>query len=71
MAALQGGPAGTPETDRVFYLAYSDDDGQTFSRRNVSARRQRGDCCALQAYLDHTGILYVLYRAASNTCSLR
>lgn len=59
-------PRGKGEAAGGVYLARSTDGGQTFApgkKINVQPTGQCG-CCSMRAFVDHSGVLYVLYRAA-------
>lgn len=56
------------EDHRTVYLAQSSDDGATFGAASAATSAPVGacGCCGLRAQYDRTGILHVLYRAATN-----
>ena len=55
------------EDHRRVYLARSTDDGKTFAREVPISPESLGacGCCGMRAFVDKTGSLYVLYRAAA------
>lgn len=59
-------PRGKDEAAGSVYLARSSDDGQTFARERKISVLPAGQCgcCSMRAFVDHSGALYVLYRAA-------
>jgi hypothetical protein len=56
------------EDHRTVYLAQSSDDGATFGDASAATSAPVGacGCCGLRAEYDRSGILHVLYRAATN-----
>ena len=56
------------EDHRTVYLARSSDDGATFGAASPATSAPVGacGCCGLRAQYDRSGILHVLYRAATN-----
>jgi len=56
------------EDHRTVYLAQSSDDGATFAAVSAATSAPVGacGCCGLRAQYDRSGILHVLYRAATN-----
>jgi len=58
---------GEGERNRRVWIARSDDDGRTFARETAVAGEPTGacGCCGMRAFADAKGILYVLYRAAT------
>ncbi|PYV16137.1 MAG: hypothetical protein DMG21_12710 [Acidobacteria bacterium] len=54
------------DANRRVYLAPSTDDGKTFTRETPISPARLGacGCCGMRAFVDSTGTLYVLYRAA-------
>ena len=59
-------PPGRDEAAGGVSLARSTDDGRTFSPERKISVLPTGQCgcCAMRAFVDHTGALYILYRAA-------
>ncbi|MGI8469894.1 MAG: sialidase family protein, partial [Pyrinomonadaceae bacterium] len=57
---------GKSDADSSVFVTRSTDDGRTFSREAKANPEQTGacGCCAMKAFIDRKGILYVLYRAA-------
>jgi len=57
---------GGKEVDRRVWMARSIDDGQTFAVEVPCSADGTGacGCCALRAYADQTGTLFILYRSA-------
>jgi hypothetical protein len=55
------------EGNRRVWIARSRDDGKTFERERVAYDRPTGacGCCGLNAFADRSGVLYVLYRSAT------
>lgn len=55
------------EAGRAIYLARSTDDGQTFARETRVNPTDTGacGCCSLRAFVDKSGTLQILYRAAT------
>jgi hypothetical protein len=55
------------EEHRRVYLAHSADDGRTFAREIPVSPPELGacGCCGMRAFADARGMLYILYRAAS------
>ena len=62
-------PSTDGEGNRRVWIARSTDDGATFERERPAWDRPTGacGCCKLDAFVDRNGILYVLYRSASET----
>ncbi len=56
------------EEHRTVYLAQSSDDGATFSAESPATSAPVGacGCCGLRTMFDRSGILHVLYRAATD-----
>ncbi len=56
------------ETGRAVFVAHSTDNGQTFSKEKQANPEPTGacGCCGLRAFADSKGVLYILYRAATN-----
>jgi len=54
---------------RRVYLARSTDDGRNFSREVAISPAELGacGCCGMRAFVDASGFLYVLYRAAAQS----
>ena len=54
------------ETGRAVYVAISTDGGKTFAREKMANPEPLGacGCCALRAFVTHSGALTVLYRSA-------
>ena len=54
------------EANRRVYLARSTDGGKTFAREVPVSPASLGacGCCGMRAFVDHSGALFVLYRAA-------
>jgi hypothetical protein len=54
------------EADRAVYIARSKDDGKTFAREARANPRDTGacGCCGMRAFVDASGNLFALYRAA-------
>jgi hypothetical protein len=63
------GPGTEGEANRRVWIARSTDDGATFAREQPAWDRLTGvcGCCKLNAFVDRNGILYVLYRSATET----
>jgi hypothetical protein len=61
-----GGPDSKNETDRLVWVAVSTDEGRTFSRERVASDISTGacGCCGMDAVVDHSGTLFLLYRSA-------
>jgi hypothetical protein len=57
------------EADRRVWVAGSTDDGRTFSVESAASEASTGacGCCAVGAFADRRGTLYILYRAATDT----
>lgn len=57
------------EEHRRVYLAHSRDDGKHFSREVAISRAELGacGCCGMRAFVDESGSLYILYRAAAQS----
>lgn len=57
------------EDNRRVWIARSADDGATFEPERPAWNRPTGacGCCKLDAFADHNGTLYVLYRSATET----
>lgn len=55
------------EANRRVYLARSTDGGRTFAREVPVSPASLGacGCCGMRAFVDHSGALFVLYRAAA------
>jgi len=62
-------PGTEGENNRRVWIARSTDDGATFERERPAWDRPTGacGCCKLDAFVDRNGILYVLYRSATET----
>ena len=62
-------PGTEGEGNRRVWIALSTDDGATFTRERPAWDRPTGacGCCKLDAFVDRNGILYVLYRSATET----
>ena len=56
------------ETGRAVYVARSTDNGTNFSKEIVANPDPTGacGCCGLRAFVDRNGLLYVLYRTATD-----
>lgn len=56
------------EAGRAVFVAHSTDDGKTFAREKLAASIPTGacGCCGLKAFADPRGILFALFRSASN-----
>lgn len=56
------------ETGRGVFLARSTDNGAAFSRETQANPEPTGACacCGMRAFVDSKGVLYVLYRTATN-----
>jgi hypothetical protein len=56
------------ETGRAVYVARSADNGASFSKEILANPDPTGacGCCELRAFVDRNGLLYVLYRTATN-----
>ncbi|MBV9468343.1 MAG: exo-alpha-sialidase, partial [Abitibacteriaceae bacterium] len=65
--AWHGNPKGDGEAHRAVYVARSTDDGKTFAREKQANTESTGacGCCAMRAFVDKQGTLYMLYRAAT------
>ncbi len=63
--AFQPGMRG--EEDRRVWIARSTDDGRTFARESAASAAATGTCgcCAVGAFADRRGTLYLLYRSAT------
>lgn len=57
------------ERGRQVWVARSTDDGKTFARETAAWDEPTGvcGCCAMRAFADHTGAVYLLYRSATET----
>lgn len=57
------------EEHRRVYLAHSADDGKHFSREVAISPAELGacGCCGMRAFVDESGTLYILYRAAAES----
>lgn len=64
--AWHASPGGGDESQRAIFLARSRDDGQSFERERKINPQPTGacGCCAMRAFVDSRGALYVTYRAA-------
>ncbi len=62
-------PGLSGEADRRVWLTHSTDDGSTFSVESAASEASTGTCgcCAVGAFADRRGTLYILYRAATDT----
>jgi hypothetical protein len=62
-------PGTEGEGSRRVWMARSSDDGATFEPERPAWERATGacGCCGLDAFVDHKGSLYVLYRSATET----
>jgi hypothetical protein len=62
-------PGTERENNRRVWIARSTDDGATFERERPAWDRPTGvcGCCKLDAFVDRNGVLYVLYRSATQT----
>ncbi len=62
-----GNPDKNGEANRRVWVARSRDGGKTFEREFAANREPTGacGCCALRAFADERGTLYILYRAAT------
>lgn len=62
-------PGTEGEGNRRVWIARSTNDGATFERERPAWDRPTGacGCCKLDAFADRNGILYVLYRSATET----
>ena len=60
-------PGTEGEGNRRVWIARSRDDGKTFERERVAYAQSTGacGCCGLNAFADRSGVLYVLYRSAT------
>jgi hypothetical protein len=60
-------PGGKGEADRRVWVARSTDEGKTFSHEKAANEKPTGacGCCGLNAFTDHKGRVYLLYRAAA------
>jgi hypothetical protein len=60
-------PGEEGEGNRHVWIARSRDDGKTFERERVAYDGPTGvcGCCGLNAFVDRSGALYVLYRSAT------
>ena len=65
--AWHANPKSDGEENRAVYLAHSTDNGQTFARERRINSVPTGvcGCCALRAFVDRDGKVYVFYRAAT------
>lgn len=54
------------EAERAVYITRSTDNGRTFKRERRANTQPSGACacCAMRAFIDSKGALYILYRAA-------
>jgi hypothetical protein len=54
---------------RVVFVARSMDEGKTFQREKEAISKPTGacGCCGLRAFADSAGVVYILYRGASET----
>ena len=61
-----GGPDVRDEGDRRVWLATSSDDGRTFARERAVSPKETGacGCCGMDAAIDATGNIFMLYRSA-------
>lgn len=59
-------PGQKGEENRRVWLARSDDDGKSFEPERLAWDQPTGTCgcCSLDAHVDNSGIVYVLFRAA-------
>ena len=64
--AWHANPDSTGEAGRRVYLSRSSDEGRTFSPEKAVDDERNGacGCCAMKAYCDSHGALYLLYRSA-------
>lgn len=64
--AWHANPDGGDESRRAIFLARSRDDGKTFERERKINPQPTGacGCCAMRAFVDGQGALYITYRAA-------
>jgi hypothetical protein len=55
------------EAGRAVFVAHSSDEGKTFRREKAALSKPTGacPCCGLRAFADHSGAVYILFRAAS------
>jgi hypothetical protein len=62
-------PSTEGEGNRRVWIARSTDDGATFERERPVWDRRTGacGCCKLDAFVDRNGMVYVLYRSATET----
>ena len=62
-------PGGGDESQRAVFLARSSDDGKSFERERKISPQPTGacGCCAMRAFVDGRGALYITYRAAGES----
>lgn len=55
------------EGGRAVFVARSSDEGKTFSRETLATAKPTGACacCGLRAFADSSGVVYILFRAAT------
>lgn len=57
------------EAGRAVFVARSTDEGKTFAREKQANPKPTGACacCGMRAFADRQGVIYILYRGASQT----
>jgi hypothetical protein len=62
-------PGEKGENNRRVWIATSTDEGKTFSKEKEAFQEDTGvcGCCGMRAFADHTGKVYMLYRAAKDS----
>jgi hypothetical protein len=56
------------EAGRAVFVACSSDDGKTFEREKAALSKPTGacPCCGMRAFADQAGVVYILFRAATD-----
>jgi hypothetical protein len=62
-------PGQKGENNRRVWVAKSTDDGKTFAKEEPASDEATGacGCCGMNAFADHSGRIYILYRAAQDS----
>jgi hypothetical protein len=62
-------PGQKGENNRRVWVAKSTDDGKTFAKEEAASDEATGacGCCGMKAFADHSGRVYMLYRAAQDS----